>query len=155
MRRKEREITNIEEIINIISKCDTMRLGLFDGEMPYIVPMNFGFEKKGNNVFFYFHCALEGRKIDILKRNPKVCFECDRPGNIITGEKACDASLDGYESVIGEGVIEFLPDEEKTYAFDKILDRYTGGKKLPYRDEILKKTLALKLCVKTITGKRK
>jgi len=43
---------------------------MIEGKIPYIVPMNFGYEMADGALSLYFHCANEGRKINIIKKNP-------------------------------------------------------------------------------------
>ena len=64
MRRKDREVTELEAVKEIIRQCDVLRLGLADGDYPYIVPMNFGWEEKEGRLYFYLHGAAEGRKAE-------------------------------------------------------------------------------------------
>ena len=66
MRRKDREVTELETVKEIIRQCDVLRLGLADGDYPYIVPMNFGWEEKEGRLYFYLHGAAEGRKAELL-----------------------------------------------------------------------------------------
>ena len=68
MRKSDREIKSKEEIIDIIKRCDVIRLAFNNGDYPYILPLNFGFEVKNDKVIFYLHSALEGTKIDIMKK---------------------------------------------------------------------------------------
>ncbi|MDF2587373.1 MAG: pyridoxamine 5-phosphate oxidase family protein, partial [Anaerocolumna sp.] len=42
MRRTDREITDLNQIVDIMKRCDVCRLAFFDKEYPYIVPLNFG-----------------------------------------------------------------------------------------------------------------
>ena len=65
MRRKDREVTELEAVKEIIRQCDVLRLGLADGDYPYIVPMNFGWEEKEGRLYFYLHGAAEGRKAEL------------------------------------------------------------------------------------------
>ena len=58
MRRKDREITDLERIDEIIRACDCCRLGFQDGEGVYIVPVNFGFAWEDGKRVLYFHCLL-------------------------------------------------------------------------------------------------
>ncbi len=76
MRRKDREITGIGEIEVIISHADICRIALTENNMPYIVAMNFGYSG-GEKKRLYFHCATEGRKIDMIRKNSYVCFQMD------------------------------------------------------------------------------
>ena len=62
MRRNDREVTDINEIMEIIADCDVCRLALNDDEYPYIIPLNFGAELVDGKVTLYFHSALKGKK---------------------------------------------------------------------------------------------
>ena len=73
MRRKDKEIQAEADIVAILKKARVCRLGMAEGEMPYVVPLCFGFQDNA----LYFHCALQGRKNDTLRNNPNVCFEMD------------------------------------------------------------------------------
>ena len=73
LRQAKREVTDRSEVDAIILKASICRLGLVDEGKPYIVPMNFGYDGE----CLYFHCAREGRKIDVLRRSPEVCFELE------------------------------------------------------------------------------
>ena len=68
MRRSDREIKDFDEIIKVINKCDVCRLAINDGDYPYIVPMNFGLNIEDGKVVLYFHCASEGKKLELLKK---------------------------------------------------------------------------------------
>ncbi|MDR1316899.1 MAG: pyridoxamine 5'-phosphate oxidase family protein, partial [Spirochaetales bacterium] len=110
MRRKNREIESIEEKLAILAKYKVCRLAMADGGMPYIVPLNYGYEYAQGILTLYFHGAGEGKKIDILKKNPHVCFEIDGEGSLIDGGgNACQYSY-AYESIIGFGSLMFLED---------------------------------------------
>jgi len=110
MRKAGREITNFDEIVEVISRCDTIRLGINDKEAPYIVPLSFGYEVLSGKLAVYFHGAKAGRKAELLKSLPRVCVEADFchgfPANG-RGGYTCD-----YESVIGYGFVELLEGEE-------------------------------------------
>ena len=69
MRRKDREITDFDEMMKIIAKCDTCRLALFDDEFPYIIPLNFGTNIENGQLYLYFHSAKEGTKLDLIRKN--------------------------------------------------------------------------------------
>lgn len=81
MRRSEKEITDKTQIDSIIFRSKVYRLGLSDEGQPYIVPLCFSYDGKA----LYFHCAKEGRKIDILRKNSNVCFEFDIVEGIVEG----------------------------------------------------------------------
>lgn len=75
MRRKDREITDFNEIMNIINKCDVCRLALFDEDYPYIVPLNFGVDKEDDQLYLYFHCANQGKKLDLLNKTIRLLLK--------------------------------------------------------------------------------
>ena len=61
MRRKDREITDFNEMLEIMKKCDVCRIALNDEEFPYIVPLNFGLDIQEDKVLLYFHSAMKGK----------------------------------------------------------------------------------------------
>ena len=79
MRRRDREVTDSNEIIHILDTGKVLHLGLVDQGKPYIVPMNYGYILEGDKLVFYLHGALEGRKLDIIRNNSDCCvqIECD------------------------------------------------------------------------------
>ena len=88
MRRKDREVTELEAVKEIIRQCDVLRLGLADGDYPYIVPMNFGWEEKEGRLYFYLHGAAEGRKAELLRQNGACFFQMDC-GHLRNGQGDC------------------------------------------------------------------
>lgn len=126
MRRKDREMIDKNEIRAIVDKCDVCRLGLVDDGLPYIVPMNFGCEWQDDALVLYFHCANEGRKLDILRKNPQVCFQMDCGYELVQGKTACSYSF-RYQCIIGYGKCEFVADDtQKRYAIRKLMAKYTA-----------------------------
>ena len=106
MRRKDREITEPESIEKIIRKADVCRIALANGDIPYIVTLNFGYSG-GTHPCLYFHCAPDGRKLDMIEKNNWVCFEMDTDHELISGEKGCDWGMK-YSSVVGYGRISVI-----------------------------------------------
>ena len=149
MRRKDKEITDPSIVDAIIRKADVCRLAMVDGSKPYLVPLSFGYE--GNRL--YFHSALKGLKIDILRSNPNVCFEFDVPGELITGESPCKWSMQ-YQSVIGFGKAEFLekPDEKRD-AFRVIMAHYSD-QQFEFSDEKLQAVAMFKVSISELKGKQ-
>ena len=154
MRRKDREIKDKEDIFDVLRKCDVVRLG-FNGEgYPYIVPMNFGFETDGEALTLWFHCALEGRKLDLIRRDARVGFEADCSHNLIENEKACGFTME-YESVIGCGDIYICDDNaEKRRGLTAIMRQCAPGREFEFKDSELVPVCILRLDVARVTGKR-
>lgn len=154
MRRKEREVTDLETIDRIIDGCDCCRIALCDGEhAPYIVPLSFGYEHTEAGRFFYFHGAQKGRKLELMARNPHVGFELDAAHQIIPGEKACDYSTH-FRSVIGTGRLERVTGyADKLHALDCIMAHYSPGKEWSYDEKIVRVTEILRLTVEELSCK--
>ena len=143
MRRKDREITDFDEMMKIIAKCDTCRLALFDDEFPYIVPLNFGTDVEEGQLYLYFHSAKVGTKLDLIRKNNKVTFEMDCEHNIIL-----------YDGVIGHGIVEFVEDENKIAAL-KILMRHYHEEDFKFNEKVAMMTEVFRVKVLDMTGKRR
>jgi nitroimidazol reductase NimA-like FMN-containing flavoprotein (pyridoxamine 5'-phosphate oxidase superfamily) len=149
MRRHEREIQDEKEIVDILEKGIVCRLGLCDGQQPYIVPMSYGY--RGGCI--YFHCAGEGRKIDILKSNDRVCIEVDIDTRVVRGEMSCRWTAK-YRSVIGFGRARIIDDEkEKKTGLDVIMAHY-GGSGGDYDEKSLQRTSLIEVVLESVTGKQ-
>lgn len=153
MRRKDREITDFDEMMRIVEKCDTCRLAINDGEYPYIVPMNFGTDVEEEQLYLYFHSANAGTKLDLLKKNNKVTFEMDCEHNIILYQERMSCTM-GYASVIGHGTAEFVKDEDKFVALKKIMRHYHSGE-FVFNTDMMKMTAVFRVKVLDMVGKRR
>lgn len=133
MRRQDREVTNIGEILKIIESCKVMRLGMSADNLPYVVPLNFGFTYLDGEFTFCFHCAGQGKKLDLLRQNPKVCFEMDCGHRLTEAETACAYGYD-FRSVIGMGVACIVTDREEKKRLLACLMRCQTGKEFAFED---------------------
>jgi nitroimidazol reductase NimA-like FMN-containing flavoprotein (pyridoxamine 5'-phosphate oxidase superfamily) len=156
MRRADREITGTEDKLGIIGRCKVCRLGMAEGGEPYIVPLNFGYEYAEGALSLYFHSAREGRKIDMLRRNGRACFEVDGEHRLIEGDAACEYGF-SYESVTGAGSVEFIEDrEEKIRALNLLMRHQTGeDRDFAYQEAQLDRVAVYRLRVESFTGKRR
>ena len=149
MRRKEKQMTDMADIRSVIEKSVVCRLGMVDGDRPYMVPLCFGYR----NDTLYFHSAAKGRKIDILRNNPNVCFEFDGSIAAVPSEKGCSWSMN-FQSVIGFGQAVFIEDpEEKRTALAAIMAQYTD-RIFAFPEKNISATAVFKVKIETITGKR-
>ncbi len=154
MRRKDREITDINEILNIIDSCRVLRLGLCDNNIPYIVPLNYYYTYKNNIIEFYFHSAKEGKKLDIIRKNQNVCLEIDC-GHELKGEgpNAVNYSYK-FNSVIGFGKADFVYDKEEKRNILFEFAKFQTGKSLNLSDEHVEMTNICKITINKISGKK-
>ena len=156
MRRKDKEITDINDMIAIIQKCKVCRLGLAENNMPYVIPLNYGYQFENNVLTLFFHSAAEGKKIDIIKNNNSACFEIDCDTKLIEAEKACNYGY-AFRSIIGFGKIIFLetPDE-KIAGLNRIMKHQTEKETVySFPPEALKNVAVYKLAADEFTGKQK
>jgi nitroimidazol reductase NimA-like FMN-containing flavoprotein (pyridoxamine 5'-phosphate oxidase superfamily) len=156
MRRKDREINGIEEKLRIIDKCKVLRLGMADNNRPYVVPLNFGYVYEDQVLNLYFHSAPAGKKLEILKKNPQVCFEMDGEHRLIEKDLACDYAY-AYESIIGFGVLELLEKpEEKAWGLGALMKHQTGkDEDFTFEAGRLQAVRVYRVRVSSFTGKRR
>lgn len=153
MRRKDREITEFAEIIKIVDECEIVRIGLADGNYPYIVPVNFAYRMTDGQLFLYIHGAMAGRKYEMLRKNPECSFEMDIPLQIDCLAKQKDVTM-RYKSVMGKATAEFLEGKEKQSAIDDIImARHDETKNFDYNRAAVSRTAVVRLEVKEITAK--
>lgn len=153
MRRKDREVKEFGEIVKIIEECEIVRLGLADGDYPYIVPVNFAYQISGETVFLYIHGAMAGRKYELLQKNPVCSFEMDVPMGLDCIYEKKDVTM-RYKCVMGKARVEFLEGEEKQAAVDDIImARYEETKHFEYNRKVLARTAVAKLIVTEMTAK--
>ena len=153
MRRKDREITNPDLIRRYIHQCEICRIGFSDGGEVYIVPLNFGVEENGGVYTFYFHGAREGRKIDLIRKNPSVGFEMDCHFKLVTGEAGHDCTA-RFRSIIGAGRMEIVGDEgERIRGLSAIMAHHTGRTDWTFDEKILAQTCIFKLKVEKLSCK--
>lgn len=155
MRRKDREITDFKKIVEIISHCEVLRIGLCDGDFPYIIPVNFSYEvdEINESIIFYIHGAKAGRKYDLITKNQKCSFEMD---NLIKIDYlyACHDITTRYESVMGTAKIEEIQESEKEHIMqEKILSRWEEAKNFPWNKDSLQRCAIFKIIVKSISCK--
>ncbi|MCP4216047.1 MAG: pyridoxamine 5'-phosphate oxidase family protein [bacterium] len=151
MRKKEREITDMKEMEDIIGNAQVLHLGLAVENTPYVIPVNFGYREK----IFYVHCAHEGRKMDMIKQNNRVCFQLDVDMEITNkSDTACTWST-AYRSIIGYGNATILDNpEEKKDAMNIIMKHYSGKDSFEYKAKAIERVAIIKITVDEISGKK-
>ncbi len=155
MRRKEREVTDRNEIKEILAKAEVLRISLNNGIYPYILPVNYGFIMNETHLTLFFHGAKEGSKHEIIANDPHVAFEVDCGHMVMQpiGEEACTSSF-AYESVIGKGIIEKANDAEKESLLTVLLEHY-GIVSKKFNPMQLANTVVYKIDVIEYTAKRR
>lgn len=150
MRRSEKEVTDRDEIIGIIQQGEICRLGFCNDGVPYIVPMNYGY----SDGRLYFHSAKAGRKIELLEKNNRVCFEIEVDTKIVQDERACSWQMK-YRSVIGYGKLFAVDDPPKIRTgLSVIMNHYLEKEDWSFADESVDKVVLLQLEIDEMTGKQ-
>lgn len=152
MRRNDREL-DFPAILSLLDRCHVVRLAMIDGSKPYIVPLNFGYTCTNGQITLYCHSANEGRKLDVMQRNPNVGFEMDTDYLLQTHEEACHHS-NLFSSVIGTGEFELLDGEAKKNALS-VLMRHQTEREFTFTDEQAASVAVFAIHVKSISGKAK
>lgn len=152
MRRKDREVTVIDEKIEIISNCKVIRLAMKDKEGLYIVPLNFGYSYLNDKLTLYFHSAKEGRKLDGIVENPEVAFEMDCEHKLIEAEIPCLYGF-SYKSIIGNGVSSIVENMEEKKSALSLLMKHQTGKDFTFEDKHAKAVTVFKVEVTNFSAK--
>lgn len=148
MRRKEKEITKKSDIEAVIHKSLVCRVGLSDDNIPYIVPLCFGYQDRT----IYVHGSLKGRKTNILLKNQNVCFEFDINTEIVEAENPCEWGMK-YQSVIGFGKAFFLENpDDKRKALNIIMNQYSD-RPFQFPENAIRGTAVIKIEIASMTGK--
>ena len=148
MRRDEREISSRREIDRIIRRAAVCRLAFLSRGEPYLVPVSFGYDGDA----LYFHCAPEGRKLDMLSPGVKVCFELEADVSVISAPGACGWTM-AFNSVIGWGRATMVHDPaQRKAALDMIMSQYDGPGG-PYGPKILERTVVIRIEIERIGAK--
>ena len=146
MRRHDREITDSREILSIVNECKVIRLAMLDEQgLPYIIPLNFGYRFADGVFTFYCHSAREGRKLELLRRDPRVSFEMDC--------RACGYGY-YYASVIGSGTAELIEGAEKLDALSALM-RHMAGREDTFTEEQARGVAVLAIRVRSLSAKAK
>lgn len=146
-----REVKDEREVAAILARCNTVRIGMTDGESPYIVPVSFGLDRVGGRLVIYFHSGKKGMKVDVLREHPEVCIEADT----FYGYELLKRGIDTrYESVVGFGKCTLAEGDERIRGLE-LLCEHCGYAGHPVDVCLgLPITNVFKVEIESITGKR-
>jgi nitroimidazol reductase NimA-like FMN-containing flavoprotein (pyridoxamine 5'-phosphate oxidase superfamily) len=149
MRRKDREVTDRGTMDAILRSNNVCHLAMVDDGLPYVVPMTYTYD--GTNLFF--HSAREGRKIDALRRDGRVCFSVHDGFQPAAADQVC-LKATRYRSVIGTGAATFVDDdEEKRAALDMLMEQTYGPGPRAYVLEQVEKIIIIKVRIEALSCK--
>ena len=122
MRRKDREVRDRTLLSGMLDMAEVLCVAMKNEPFPYIVPLNFGYEWRGDELVFYFHSAKEGMKLNLLRADPRVAVNA--AAFVSYAGKPYRGHLHDYRSVTAFGIAEELsPDSEAfLHAHEKLLE---------------------------------
>jgi nitroimidazol reductase NimA-like FMN-containing flavoprotein (pyridoxamine 5'-phosphate oxidase superfamily) len=154
MRRSDKEITDIEQIEEILRRGTVCRIALKDEPVPYVVPLNYGYRRWSDRRALFFHSASRGRKIDLIMKNPEAAFVIETDHQLVVAEEACRFTMH-YASVMGTGRFRVLEEmDDKRLGMTAIMEHYTDRSDWELPDRALGAVTVLVLEIDEISGKR-
>ncbi len=154
MTRREREVTDINKILEILDKAKVVRIGLVDGDEAYVVPMNYGYTYENEKLTLYLHSARRGRKLDLMRANPKVFFEMDCDIVPFEGEVACKYGIT-YSSIMGRGLATIVEDPEEKMKALSILMKTQTGKDFEFNEKLVSVVAVIRIDAVEFTAKHR
>ena len=152
VRRKDRDVTRIETVLEIAGKAKILHLGLFDDEYPYVVPLHYGYEYTGGSLAFFMHCANEGRKLDLINRCPNVCVTLECDVEPVSGSSPCGYGS-SYASVIGFGRAEIVSGRPEKIKGLKLLMKNQTGRDFTFDAGAADSVAVIKVVISEFTAK--
>lgn len=154
MTKRELQVTDPHQIRDILNKAKVLHLGLCVDNEPYVVPMNYGYIMEGETLVLYLHSAVQGKKLDMIRANPRVFFELDCDRMPFEGEKPCQYGL-VYSSIMGRGTACIVEDvEEKIRAMTMLMKTQTG-KDFSFNDRLVSIVSVIRIDVTEYTAKHR
>lgn len=154
MRRRDREVSELEEIRQILDTSKVIRIGMHDGDDIYILPMNYGYTLEECELTFYMHGGMEGKKLDLIRANGKVAFELDCDHSLIEGKVPCQYGY-GYASVMGKGTATIVEDAQEKMEAMSVLMKCLTDKEFEFNERLVSIVTVIKLTAEEFTGKRR
>ena len=154
MTKRELQITDEAGIRHILEGSRVLYLSMCDGDEPYVVPMNYGYTMEDGKLVLYLHSAVRGKKLDILRANPKVFFAMDCDRRPFEGQVACQYGM-SYSSLMGRGNARIIEDvEEKKQAMSILMQTQTE-KEFSFNDRLVSIVTVIRIDVAEFTAKHR
>ena len=152
--KRERQVTDLQEIIRILDTANILHLGMVDGDEPYVIPMNYGYTMRDGKLTLYLHGATKGRKLDLIRKNPKVCFSLECDVAPFESKLPCQYGT-VYSSVMGRCVAEIVEDVEQKKEAMTILMKTQTGKDFSFTDKLVSIVSVIRISVSDYTAKHR
>ena len=154
MTKRERQITDPQQILHILDTARVLHLGLAVDNEPYVVPMNYGYTMEDGKLVLYLHSAVRGKKLDMLQANPRVFFEMDCDLVPFEGKVPCQYGLT-YSSLMGRGTACIVEDVEEKKKAMTVLMKTQTGKDFRFEDRLVSIVAVIRIDVLEYTAKHR
>ena len=154
MTKRERQITDPEKIRHILDTAKVLHLGLAVDNEPYVVPLNYGYIMEEGKLTLYLHSAQRGKKLDMLRANPKVFFEMDCDLMPFESKLPCQYGM-VYSSIMGRGVATIVEDVEEKKRAMTVLMKTQSGKDFEFVDRLVSMVAVVRVDVLEYTAKHR
>jgi len=154
MTKRELQVTDLNEIKAILDTAKVLRLGLAVNDEPYVVPMNYGYILEGEKLTLYLHSAVKGKKLDMIRANPKVFFELDCDLTPFEGKKPCQYGL-SYSSIMGRGTAQIVEDVEEKMQAMTVLMKTQTGRDFSFNEQLVSIVAVVRIDVAEFTAKHR
>jgi len=152
--KRERQVTDPEQILHILDTAKVLNLGLSVHDEPYVVPMNYGYTMEDGRLTLYLHSAVQGKKLDMIRANPKVFFSMDCDRMPFEGRVPCQYGL-VYSSIMGRGTATLVEDVEEKKQAMTILMKTQTGKDFTFEDRLVTIVAVIRIDVAEYTAKHR
>ena len=154
MTKRERQVTDPEQILHILDTAKVVHLGLSVNDEPYVVPMNYGYTIEDGKLTLYLHSAVRGKKLDMIRANSKVFFEIDCDRMPFEGRVPCQYGM-VYSSIMGRGTATLVDDAEGKKQAMTILMKTQTGKDFSFNDRLVSIVTVIRIDVSEYTAKHR
>ena len=154
MTKRERQITDPKQIEAILDASKVLHLGLAVDNEPYVVPLNYGYTMEDGKLVIYLHGAQRGKKLDMIRRNPRVFFEMDCDRVPFDGVMPCQYGM-VYSSIMGRGLAHIVEDVEEKKKAMTILMKTQTGKDFVFNEKLVSIVAVIRIDVEEYTAKHR
>ena len=154
MTKRERQVTDPQQILEILDMAKVMHLGLCENNEPYVVPMNYGYTMEQGKLTLYLHSAVRGKKLDMIRKNPNVFFEMNCDLIPFEGPVPCRYGL-SYSSLMGQGQARIVEDPEEKQEAMTILMKTQSGKDFSFNEKLVSIVSVIRNDVSEYTAKHR
>ena len=154
MTKRERQVTDPEQILHILDTGKVVHLGLSVNDEPYVVPMNYGYTMEDGKLTLYLHSAVRGKKLEMIQANSKVFFEIDCDRMPFEGRVPCQYGM-VYSSIMGRGTATLVEDAEAKKQAMTILMKTQTGKDFSFNDRLVSIVTVIRIDVSEYTAKHR